>query len=213
MDQIRPFPPQELIDKADEEEAIRLAPAPDLMNWVIANFLTIGGPLHNPDHDHIAELIHDNEEFLAFAWASSACMAKKRMVLGQCEKVMFNQGGWKKARQEQQMRDWFGYVPVYLITIDASYCDQAADRDFCALIEHELYHIGVERDEDGDPLISEMTGLPKHYLAGHDVEEFVGVVKRWGADESVKRLIEVAKQAPFVSNLDISKCCGNCVIN
>ncbi|MDC5554644.1 putative metallopeptidase [Acinetobacter baumannii] len=213
MDQIRPFPPQELIDKADEEEAIRLAPAPDLMNWVIANFLTIGGPLHNPDHDHIAELIHDNEEFLAFAWASSACMAKKRMVLGQCEKVMFNQGGWKKARQEQQMRDWFGYVPVYLITIDASYCDQATDRDFCALIEHELYHIGVERDEDGDPLISEMTGLPKHYLAGHDVEEFVGVVKRWGADESVKRLIEVAKQAPFVSDVNISKCCGTCLIN
>lgn len=213
MDQIRPFPPQELIDKADEEEAIRLAPAPDLMNWVIANFLTIGGPLHNPDHDHIAELIHDNEKFLAFAWASSACMAKKRMVLGQCEKVMFNQGGWKKARQEQQMRDWFGYVPVYLITIDASYCDQATDRDFCALIEHELYHIGVERDEDGDPLISEMTGLPKHYLAGHDVEEFVGVVKRWGPSKNVKRLIEVAKNPPFVSNLDISKCCGNCVIN
>ncbi|OAM14172.1 hypothetical protein AZK46_03130 [Acinetobacter baumannii] len=213
MDQIRPFPPQELIDKADEEETIRLAPAPDLMNWVIANFLTIGGPLHNPDHDHIAELIHDNEEFMAFAWASSACMAKKRMVLGQCEKVMFNQGGWKKARQEQQMRDWFGYVPVYLITIDASYCDQATDRDFCALIEHELYHIGVERDEDGDPLISEMTGLPKHYLAGHDVEEFVGVVKRWGADESVKRLIEVAKQAPFVSDVNISKCCGTCLIN
>ncbi|MEN8271669.1 putative metallopeptidase [Acinetobacter baumannii] len=213
MDQIRPFPPQELIDKADEEEAIRLAPAPDLMNWVIANFLTIGGPLHNPDHDHIAELIHDNEEFLAFAWASSACVAKKRMVLGQCEKVMFNQGGWKRARQEQQMRDWFGYVPVYLITIDASYCDQATDRDFCALIEHELYHIGVERDEDGDPLISEMTGLPKHYLAGHDVEEFIGVVKRWGADESVKRLIEVAKQAPFVSDVNISKCCGTCLIS
>ncbi|KCX69082.1 putative metallopeptidase [Acinetobacter baumannii] len=213
MEQIRPFPPQELIEKADEEEAILLAPAPDLMNWVIANFLTIGGPLHNPDHDHIAELIHDNEEFLAFAWASSACMAKKRMVLGQCEKVMFNQGGWKKARQEQQMRDWFGYVPVYLITIDASYCDQASDRDFCALIEHELYHIGVERDEEGDPLISEMTGLPKHYLAGHDVEEFVGVVKRWGADESVKRLIEVAKQAPFVSDVNISKCCGTCLIS
>ncbi|OXS91445.1 putative metallopeptidase [Acinetobacter baumannii] len=213
MDQIRPFPPTDFIDQADEEEAIRLTPAPDLKKWVVANYLTIGGPLHNPDHDHIAELIHDNEEFLAFAWASSACMAKKRMVLGQCEKVMFNQGGWKKARQEQQMRDWFGYVPVYLITIDASYCDQATDRDFCALIEHELYHIGVERDEDGDPLISEMTGLPKHYLAGHDVEEFVGVVKRYGPSKNVKRLIEVAKNPPFVSNLDISKCCGNCVIN
>ncbi|MCG9515156.1 hypothetical protein MCL26_08545 [Acinetobacter pittii] len=213
MDQIRPFPPQELIDKAEEDEAIRLAPAPDLMNWVITNFLTIGGPLHNPDHDHIAELLHDNEEFLACAWASSACVAKKRMVLGQCEKVMFNQGGWKKARQEQQMRDWFGYVPTYLITIDASYCDQATDRDFCALIEHELYHIGVERDEDGEPILGEMSGLPKHYLAGHDVEEFVGVVKRWGADESVKRLVEVAKQAPFVSDVNISKCCGTCLIS
>ncbi|KRI61202.1 hypothetical protein APC62_09870 [Acinetobacter pittii] len=213
MDQIRPFPPTDFIDQAEEEEAIRLIPAPDLKKWVIANYLTIGGPLHNPDHDHIAELLHDNEEFLACAWASSACVAKKRMVLGQCEKVMFNQGGWKKARQEQQMRDWFGYVPVYLITIDASYCDQATDRDFCALIEHELYHIGVERDGDGEPLHSDMTGLPKHYLAGHDVEEFVGVVKRWGADESVKRLIEVAKQAPFVSDVNISKCCGTCLIS
>ncbi|EPL4455474.1 putative metallopeptidase, partial [Acinetobacter baumannii] len=25
-------------------------------------------------------------------------------------------------------------------------------------------------------------------------------------------LIEVAKNPPFVSDLDISKCCGNCVI-
>jgi len=214
MSQIRPFPPTELMDKADEEEAIRLAPAPDLMDWVVKNFLTIGGPLHNPDHDHISELLHDSEEFLAFAWASSACVAKKRMVLGQCEKVMFNQGGWRKARQEQQMRDWFGYVPVYLITIDASFCEQANDRDFCALIEHELYHIGVERDpEDGEPIYSDMTGLPKHYLAGHDVEEFVGVVKRWGASEDVKRLVEVAKQAPFVNDVNISKCCGTCLIS
>lgn len=214
MSQIRPFPPTELMDKADEEEAIRLAPAPDLMQWVVDNFLTLGGPLHNPDHDHIAELIHDSEELLAFAWASSACVAKKRMVLGQCEKVMFNQGGWRKARQEQQMRDWFGYVPVYLITIDASFCEQASDRDFCALIEHELYHIGVERDpEDGEPIYSDMTGLPKHYLAGHDVEEFVGVVKRWGASEDVKRLVEVAKQAPFVNDVNISKCCGTCLIS
>ncbi|MQZ82574.1 putative metallopeptidase, partial [Acinetobacter baumannii] len=84
--------------------------------------------------------------------------------------------------------------------------------EFCALLEHELYHIGVEREEDGEIIYSDHTGLPKHYLAGHDVEEFIGVVKRWGANENVKRLIEVAKNPPFVSDLDISKCCGNCVI-
>ncbi|MEW7126132.1 putative metallopeptidase, partial [Acinetobacter baumannii] len=119
----------------------------------------------------------------------------------------------RKARQAQQMRDWFGFVPTYLITIDATFCDKANDREFCALLEHELYHIGVERDEDGEMIFSSSTGLPKHYLAGHDVEEFVGVTKRWGASQSVKRIVEAAKNPPFVSNLDISKCCGNCVIN
>ncbi|AYO54185.1 putative metallopeptidase [Acinetobacter wuhouensis] len=212
MKQIRPFPPTDFIDQAEEEEVIRLAPAPDLKEWVVANWLTVGGHLHNPDHDHIAELLHDDETFLAFAWASSAAVAKKRMVLGQCEKVMINVGGWKKARQEQQMRDWFGFVPVYLITVDASFCENSNDVEFCRLIEHELYHIGVERDEDGEPICSDVTGLPKHYLAGHDVEVFFGETKRWGADANVKRLLEIAKNAPFVSEKSISACCGNCVI-
>lgn len=213
MEQIRPFPPIELLEQAEAEEALRLAPAQDLKEWVVKNFLTIGGPLHNPDHDLIAELLHDSDEFLAFAWASSAYKSKQSAVLGQCEKVMFNVGGWRKARQEQQMRDWFGFVPTYLITIDASFCDEANDNEFCALLEHELYHIGVLKDDDGEIIYSDHTGLPKHYLAGHDVEEFIGVVKRWGPSESVKRLVEVAKNPPFVSERDISKCCGNCVIN
>lgn len=213
MEQIRPFPPIDLLEPAEAEEALRLAPAQDLKEWVVKNFLTIGGPLHNPDHDHIAELLHDSDEFLAFAWASSAYKSKQSAVLGQCEKVMFNVGGWRKARQEQQMRDWFGFVPTYLITIDASFCDEANDNEFCALLEHELYHIGVLKDDDGEIIYSDHTDLPKHYLAGHDVEEFIGVVKRWGASESVKRLVEVAKNPPFVSERDISKCCGNCVIN
>ncbi|EPE4317509.1 putative metallopeptidase, partial [Acinetobacter baumannii] len=40
MEQIRPFPPTDFIDQADEEEAIRLTPAPDLKKWVVANYLT-----------------------------------------------------------------------------------------------------------------------------------------------------------------------------
>lgn len=39
MNQIRPFPPTELIDQAEQEEALRLAPAPDLKEWVVANYL------------------------------------------------------------------------------------------------------------------------------------------------------------------------------
>ena len=90
MEQFRPFPPTDLIDRAEEQDAILLTPAVELKEWVVNNWLTLGGELHNPDHDYIAELLHDQESFLAFTWASSAAVAKKRMVLGQCEKVMFN---------------------------------------------------------------------------------------------------------------------------
>ena len=47
------------------------------------------------------------------------------------------------------MRDWFGFVPVYFITIDASFCENSNDREFCALIEHELYHIARMREYPG----------------------------------------------------------------
>ena len=71
---------------------------------------------------------------------------------------------------------------------------------------------GVERDADGEPIYSDNTGLPKHCLAGHDVEVFFGETKRWGADESVRRLVEIAKNAPFVLETNISACYGNSVI-
>ena len=56
------------------------------------------------------------------------------------------------------MRDWFGFVPVVLITVNASFCENSNDREFSALIEHELYHIG-ERDEYGEPIHSDHIGL------------------------------------------------------
>lgn len=213
----RPFPPLDFLDETKEQLAsgmeppIKLTPAPELKDWVVKSFLTIDSPLYNPDHDHITELLDHDVTFLAFAWASSSFKGKQMMILGQCEKVIFNVGGWRKARQEQQMREWFGFIPTYLITLDASFCENTTDRNFCVLIEHELYHIGVQRDDD-EIIYSTQTGLPKHYLASHDVEEFFGVVKRWGASESVKRLVNIAQNPPFVPDLDVSKCCGTCAI-
>lgn len=214
----RPFPPLDFLDETKEQLAsgmeppIKLIPAPELKDWVVKSFLDADSPLYNPDHDHITELLDHDDSFLAFAWASSPFKSKQMMIFGQCEKVMFNVGGWRKARQEQQMREWFGFIPTYLITVDASFCESASDRNFCALIEHELYHIGVQRGDDEEIIYSIQTGLPKHYLASHDVEEFFGVVKRWGASESVKRLVNIAQNPPFVPDLDVSKCCGTCAI-
>ena len=203
----RPMPPASLLDLSGLSDfGIRLTPAPEVWEWLQAEILADTGCIHNEDHAHLLDAD------IRVMWASSSFNKQGRTVLGQAEQVAFRAGGWQKARMEQQMRDWFGDVPAFIITLAADYCAQCSETDFCALVEHELYHIGVERDEDGDPLISEMTGLPKHYLAGHDVEVFFGETKRWGADESVKRLLEIAKNAPFVSETNMAACCGNCVI-
>ncbi|AWW83290.1 putative metallopeptidase [Acinetobacter baumannii] len=193
-----------------EMDTPNFVPAPELWEWIRKVFLDPKSKLFNPDHMHLRSFRYPD---IAVMWARSGFKKQGRQVIGTTEKVMINAGGWRKARQEQQMRDWFGFVPTYLITVDASFCERANDTEFCYLLEHELYHIGVMRDEDGEIVYSDSSGLPKHYLAGHDVEEFIGVVKRYGPSKNVKRLIEVAKNPPFVSNLDISKCCGNCVIN
>lgn len=220
-DLVRPFPPVNFLDqaKADLESGldpvVELIPAPEVLAWVKRTFLTIGSPLYNPEHEHIADLIDAAKEgtgFLTFAWASAPAKNKNSLVLGQCERVAFRAGGWQKARQEQQMREWFGFTPTYLITLDASFCETATDREFCALVDHELCHIGVERDEEGEMITSNVTGLPKHRLVNHDVEEFFDTVRRWGANSDTKRLANIANTAPFVPDAEVERGCGAVVI-
>jgi hypothetical protein len=109
------------------------------------------------------------------------------------------------------MTQWFGRVPSYLITLDASYCAQCSDADFCALIEHELYHIAQEHDAFGAPKFTK-EGMPKLCMRGHDVEEFVGVVRRYGASPEVQALVDAANSPAEVGKLNISRACGTCLL-
>ncbi len=144
---------------------------------------------------------------LAFLWAPTGFKKAGRTVVGQAEQVMFRAGGWQKTRQEQQMVEWFGRVPAFLITLAADYCADCADTDFCALVEHELYHIGQSLDEFGAPVFDK-AGLPKLRIVAHDVEEFVGVVGRYGPSAEVQRLVAAAGAAPAVPRLDIARVWG-----
>lgn len=183
----------------------RLVPAPEVGEWAHETILAVDGPLHNPDHAH---LIDADVKFL---WASTAFVRQGRTVVGQAEQVMFRAGGWQKARQEQQMREWFGHVPEFIITLAADYAAQCSDLEFLRLIEHELFHIGQATDEFGAPKFTK-EGLPKLALRSHDVEEFVGVVRRYGASPEVMRMIEAAKGAPEVSAVSIARSCGTCLL-
>lgn len=199
----RPMPPVSLVDLSGF--GIRLTPAPEVWEWLQAEILADTGSIHNEDHAHLLDAD------IRVMWASSAFSKKGRTVVGQAEEVAFRAGGWQKARMEQQMMDWFGDVPAYIITLAADYCSQCSDADFCALVEHELYHIAQAKDKYGAPRFTQ-EGLPKLEMRGHDVEEFVGVVRRYGASPDVQELVEAANKPAEVGTLNISRACGTCLL-
>lgn len=200
----RPKPSTDFVEQFAPH--IRLKPAEGVYEWVQEQIIADGGHLHNPDHFHLAGAD------IAFMWASSAFAKKGRSVLGQAEEIAFRVGGWQKARMEQQMYEWFGHQPDYIITLAADFCLQCSDLEFCALIEHELYHIAQKTDEFGAPKFNRDTGQPVLTLRGHDVEEFVGVVRRYGASRDVQELVDAANQPAEVAHIDIARACGTCML-
>ncbi|MFA0999536.1 putative metallopeptidase, partial [Pseudomonas syringae] len=170
----------------------------EVWKWTRTYILSEEGPIHNPDDAHLTNAS------VRVLWASSCSDKAGRTVLGQAEAVMFGAGGWQKARQEQQMIDWFGEVPSFLITLAADYCAQCTDAEFCALVEHELYHIAQATDQCGAPKFTQ-DELPKLEMRGHDVEEFVGVVRRYGASPDVQLLVDAANKPAEVGKLNISR--------
>lgn len=202
----RPKPPDRLLDPDLHDTT--LAPAPDVAEWIQAHILAEDGRLHNPDHGHLVDAD------IRYLWASSAFSKQMRTVVGQAEQIMIRAGGWQKARQEQQFREWFGHVPDFIITFAADYAARCSDTDWCALVEHELFHIGQQKDEFGAPSFTK-DGIPKLALRGHDVEEFVGVVKRYGAGDpngAIAQLAAAARGQPAVARSDIAGACGTCLL-
>ena len=102
-------------------------------------------------------------------------------------------------------------MPAFIITLAADYCSQCSDLEFCALIEHELYHIAQAQDQYGAPKFTQ-EGLPKLEMRGHDVEEFVGVVRRYGPSPDVQVLVNAANSPAEVGKLNISRACGTCLL-
>lgn len=199
----RPVPRQDFL--AAFHPYISLTPANELSDWVNENILSEEGYLHNPDHVHLLEAD------IRFMWASSAFTKKGRTVLGQAEEVAMRAGGWQKARMQQQMYEWFGEVPKYIITLAGDYCTECSDMDFCALIEHELYHIAQAVDDFGSPKFNK-EGQPVLTMRGHDVEEFVGVVRRYGASHDVQELVDAANLPAEVAHLNVARACGTCLL-
>jgi hypothetical protein len=201
---MRPYPPDHMASGIDALDTF--APAPDLRDWIFDTFIAEGGELANPDHAHLAEAE------IGVLWTNVDNVKNMRAVFGQAELMPpMAMGKWQRARAVQQVAQWFGCLPDFLLTFSAPAAAGMDDATFCALVEHELYHCGQKIDEFGMPKFRQ-DGSASYLIRGHDVEEFVGVVRRYGAEATgVSAMVEAASHRPLMTASDIAGACGTCL--
>ena len=199
------MPPAAMLDP-ENFEAPTFVPASEPETWMRSTFIDDGAPLQNDDHFHL-RFAH-----IGVLWTSVENGRRGRRVVGQAETgEPAAMGKWARARAVLQVCEWFRAIPDFILTFDAAYASSCSDAQWCALVEHELSHCGVERDAFGAPKFKKSTGLPSFTLVGHDVEEFVGVVRRYGAAAAgVQAMIDAANATPTVAAAAIDAACGNC---
>jgi hypothetical protein len=175
-------------------------------DWVQDTFIAESASLPNPDHAHL------RSADIAFLWTNVPNQRRGRGIAATCQIMPPNGEPWGAGRATFQIMEWFGQMPDFLITIFAPLAAKMDDASFLALVEHELYHAAQDRDQYGNPKFSKITGKPTYTMRGHDVEEFVGVVERYGADASdVRALVSAANRGPTVAQASIANACGTCL--
>jgi hypothetical protein len=199
----RPQPPERL-----REVGFELEPAPALAAWLFATFVNDGAPLLNPDHEHL------RDASIGCLWSNVPNERQQRQVVGTAEIFAPKGNAWQKARQEQQVREWFKDTPDFILTFYAPHACISDDASFCALVEHELMHCSQAVDQYGSPRFRK-DGSPVYALRSHDVEEFVGIVERYGVgavDSGVAAMVRAANAKPKIVKSKISAACGTCLL-
>ncbi len=197
----RPHPPDEVGDDVPE----RSAPAPEFSDWIRDTFISASGALANPRYEHLLDAN------IGVLWTNVINQTKMMQVWATAEIPQTMGSAWKRARAEQQLADWFGFVPDFVHTYYAPDVRLLDDRGFCALVEHELHHCAQAVDRFGDPKFNRDTGRPIYAIHGHDAEEFVGVVERYGMTHpGVRKLVAAANRPPLFGDHTIEMACGTC---
>lgn len=157
-----------------------------------------GGPAEiAADLMRLPELRHlvDGQARIVYLLREDIVIKAGRQVLGTCYLPQV-QGSLRP------LFDWllatrFGDDPPidFLIVLDNEYWTAASARQREILVYHELTHCGHAVDKFGVPRFDKETGAPVFCIRGHDVEEFVDVVKRYGAhNDDIKAFIAAAQE-------------------
>ena len=182
-------------------------PSPDLAQWISTIFIEEMAPW--PLTDIIVICRRRTSD--AFGHPSKLVTQGHRRI-GQAERPRppANANAWVRGRWEQQIREWFGNVPDFILTFDAMWSAEASDREWCSLVDHELSHCVQALNAFGEPRFNR-EGLPVFSILGHLVEEFPDVVARYGvhaAAGDTVGLVTAASRPALVTDAMIALACG-----
>lgn len=197
----RPHPPEEL-----HVPGFRIEPSTDLSEWLMNTFVHEDGELSNEDHAHL------RTANIAALWTNVEFEDGLMPVAGMAEIVRVNGKPWPRAERTDHLCLLHGDLPQARIWIYAPFAATLNDSAFCALIEHELYHLAQMKDKEGQPKFDE-ENRPVLTTRAHDVSEFINVVKRYGVGAvhpNVKLMAEATKQKPLIAAASIRIACGTC---
>ncbi|MGB9179997.1 MAG: putative metallopeptidase, partial [Pyrinomonadaceae bacterium] len=179
---------------------------PELLSWSRHTFFDTASRLYNADHHHL------RQAHIGFLWTNVPNAKAMRTILATAEMPMPRGSRWQRERELFQLSEWFGDKPDFLITVYAPFAARADHATWCALIEHELYHCAQARNKMGALRFSTETGKPIWAMRGHDVEEFTGVLRRYGARAAgVLDFVAAARKRPLIARADIRGACGTCL--
>jgi hypothetical protein len=198
-----------------ENTEVKFIAAPEVGIWVCSTFLNTESELYNLEHEHLTDAS------IGFLWAFCENKRGGKQIIGTAEIFKPKGDRWVVERQKEHIRNLFfclepekttNGIPDFIITLDAEFCINADDASFCALVEHELYHCFYKTNEYGEPKFDEH-GKRFWVLKSHDVEEFIGVVSRYGlgaVSKDVAKLVEAANKVPQISQATLAGVCGSC---
>lgn len=115
---------------------------------------------------------------ILYVFRDKATGSRGRLVLGKARKVT----GLNRFLIDDETD-----LPLFVLEIARNTWDDLDEKARRALVDHELSHLVVEDDDDGNPV---------GRLRGHDLEEFIGVVDRhglWKADVAALGTAAAAK--------------------
>ena len=103
--------------------------------------------------------IRDSQATICYLSSDRAKRSKGRAVYGECERV--------------RDRDKWAVPCDFTITVYEPNCAGMDEEHLSRLLLHELLHVGIDVDEDGNE---------RYSVRPHDLEDFRECVDRWGVD-------------------------------